>query len=225
MIVKTPSNKKALVMSLPYTILAIIALCMLLTGCDLSEPTKVSQNRIQVEEELFTDTVSVADFNEAAVNGLAQHYRKHGDGPVNLTVTYDPKAVSGGAMKASETASSLSKDLRDAGVQNVVSGILPVMQSGNDMNVMVSYTAYNALAPKDCTTMAGFEGSEVNVEEEYKLGCTVDTVFARQIARPKDLRGQSSSDPITDGRRSANTIETYRTGIPNEPLGGESATE
>lgn len=219
------SQKNKLTITLPYTILGVIMLCMVLTGCDLHEPTKLSQNRVQVEEEQFSDTLPISHLNDAALSGLAHHYRKHGDGPLELTVTYDPKSSKSNAMHASDEAARLSKALRSNGVSNVHAGILPVMNSGHQMNAMISYTAYNALAPKDCDVMPGVRDYTVDADEDYKLGCTIETTFARQIARPKDLKGQSDTGGLTDGRRSANTVEVYRTGVPNEPLNGESATD
>ncbi len=218
-------KKHKLTITLPYTILGLIVLCMVLTGCKLNEPSTLSQNRIQVEEEKFTDSVPVAKLNTAAVSGLARHYTKHGDGPLGLTVTYDPKSKTRSAMHASDEVARIVKELRLAGVSNVDSSILPVNGMSGEMNALISYMSYNALAPKDCGTIAGFGGSKVDPDESYKLGCTFDTVFARQIARPKDLKGQSNTDRTTDGRRSGNVIDVYRSGIPNEPLDGESATE
>ncbi|MEZ5814153.1 MAG: CpaD family pilus assembly lipoprotein [Alphaproteobacteria bacterium] len=217
-------DKRKFTLSLPYTILGLIMLCMVLTGCKLHEPTRVSENRIQVEETEFSDRVRVSDLNEVALEGLAYHYRKHGDGPVMLTVAYDPKSKTGNAMHASDAAARLAKEMRKAGISHVEAGILPVNGQGGHMDALISYTAYNALAPKDCYTMPGYGVSTVEADDDYRLGCTFDTVFARQIARPKDLKGQGVVDMTTDGRRSANTVELYRTGIPNERLDGESAS-
>ncbi|MEM7651271.1 MAG: CpaD family pilus assembly lipoprotein [Pseudomonadota bacterium] len=218
------AKKNKLTITLPYMVLALIIVVMMLTGCDLSEPTNLSQNRIQVEEEKFSDSIAVSSMNDAAIHGLASHYTKHGDSPLSLTVTYDPKSKTSNAMHASDAAARLSGDLRAKGVPDVQASILPVKDLGSEMHAMVSYTAYNALAPKDCKTMDGFENQTVNNDKDYRLGCTIDTVFARQIARPKDLKGQATSRTV-DGRRMANTVETYRTGVPNEPLVGETASE
>lgn len=222
-----PENKKNnKVTTLPYMMLGLIVLAMVLTGCNLHEPTKLSENRIQVEEDKFTDSVPVSEMNDVALAALAQHYSKHGDGPMELTVTYDPKAGSaGGAMRASDEAASLAKKLRLKGVRQLHSGILPVRDSGSDMNVLVAYNAYYAHAPKDCSVMSGLDNMEVEADKDYKLGCTMDTVFARQIARPKDLKGQGPSGANTDGRRLSIATDAYRDGIPNEALEGESATE
>ena len=218
------AKKNKLTITLPYTVLAMIMVVMVLTGCDLHEETTLSQNRVQVQEEHFSDKMPVSSLNDAALRGLASHYTKHGDGPLALTVTYDPKSKTGNAMHASDAAAKLVSGLRTKGVSNVQANILPVKDSGSEMQALVSYTSYNALAPKDCSLMDGYENTNINNDEDYRLGCTIDTVFAKQIARPKDLKGNTNSG-ITDGRRMANSVESYRTGIPNEPLGGETASE
>lgn len=208
----------------PYWILGFIALVMILSGCKQYEPTQLSQNRIQVEEEVFSDTLTVEQMHNGGAEALARHYNKHGDGPLNLTVTYDPHQTTGGAMTASAEAAKIRQELDKQGVKNINASILPVMKSGAESKAIVSYTAYNALAPKDCTMMPGFNDEQVDPTTDYKLGCTVETVFAKQIARPKDLKGQSGNDPTTDGRVMANNVEMYRTGAPNQPLGGERST-
>jgi type IV pilus biogenesis protein CpaD/CtpE len=61
-------------------------------------------------------------------------------------------------------------------------------------------------------------------DENYRFGCTLDTVVARQV-RPKDLAGRGGDDVMNDGRRNANIVERYRTGEPNKALEGESASK
>ena len=93
------------------------------------------------------------------------------------------------------------------------------------MKALVRYDSYSALPPEDCGPMPGLESTEdVSFDENYRLGCSVDMLTARQIARPKDLLGREQQETTSDGRRGSNIVETYRTGTPNEPLEGESAT-
>ena len=218
-------TKNIKVTTLPYAALALIMLCMVLTGCNLREPSKLADKRLQVEQETFSDTVAVADLNASAVRGLSNHYRKHGDGPLELTVMYDPKSRTGGAMKASDEAARLASEMRAQGVADVDVSVMPVKDSGEEMQALISYTAYNALAPKDCDVMPGMRDLSMGIEEDYGLGCTVETLFAKQVARPKDLKGQGSTVLTSDGRRASNSVELYRTGVPNEPLEGENASE
>lgn len=209
-----------------FSRIVLIALMapVLLPGCALEEPDHFTPNKVRVQEEKVSHNFSAAELNAGAVAALAEDYRRYGDGPIDLTITYDAKARSG-AMKASDEAVRLSGLLRKNGVRDVKTAIMPVHQSGTEMRVLVGYNGYAALAPKDCTMMTGLETRTVNVEEDYKLGCSTQTLFARQVARPKDLKGQGAADPTTDGRRSANIVEVYRTGAPNEPLDGENASE
>ncbi len=199
-----------------------LALSLSVSACSLPEPGRFSTNKVQLEEEKVVHEVMAADFDGDVVGALAHHYGKHGDGPVNLVVTYNPKSRSNSAMMASGKAADVTGMFRRAGVRDVRSKLLPVVSSA-ESKVIVSYIGYNALAPKDCELMSGIQGRTVDVDEDYKLGCSVDTLFARQISRPKDLLGQETSS-TSDGRRAANQIDAYRTGVPNEPLEGESAS-
>ena len=52
----------------------------------------------------------------------------------------------------------------------------------------------------------------------------IETMIAKQVARPKDLLGQENTDTYTEGRSAANIVEGYRYGAKNEKLDGESAS-
>lgn len=199
---------------------------MFLAGCSLSSPDHFSPSRMQVQEEKFSESVSVSQFDESKVAELAAHFAKHGEGPVELTVTYDPASRKATAMHARNEAERIAYLLRKNGVEQVKADILPVVDSGDEMKAMFSYTFYSALPPADCEMMPGVTGRAIEAQEDYRLGCTVDTLFARQIARPKDLNGQEmAADSVTDGRRASNIVDRYRTGTPNETLEGESASD
>ncbi len=204
-----------------------MAVCagFLLSSCSLYQEGTLTENRVQVIEKKFVEEVSLKDATNHYVVGLAHHYDKHGDGPVDLSVTYDPKSRSNTAMNASQEAARLVRSLREEGVRNVNANILPVRGQGNQSIVIVSYMSYTAEAPRDCTNMPGFDDTDITHKEEYRIGCTVESMFAKQIARPKDLLGQGSAGSTTDARRAGNIGERYRIGTPNESLDGETASE
>jgi len=202
--------------------IVLLALPLLVSACALDEPTKFKQSTVRVQEEKIEHTIAAADLNQTALAGLAAHYTKHGDGPMNVTLTYDPQSKVNTAMKASDMASEVSAILRKEGVHDLHLSILPVQNSG-ELQALVSYTGYNALAPEDCEILPGIENRNVVAEDAYQIGCSVDTLFARQIARPKDLLGQENG-AYSDGRRAANVGELYRGGLGNQPLGGETAS-
>lgn len=197
-----------------------------LAGCSLYQEGTLTETRVQVVEEKFAEQVPLTEATDQYIAGLSRHYEKHGDGPLNLTVTYDPHSKSSTAMTASNESARLVRGLRSHGIRDIEAGILPVRGQGDEAQVVVSYLSYTAKPPKDCGTIAGFENTDIgNVEEDYRMGCTVETVFSRQIARPKDLLGRGRVDPNSSGRKAANIGEIYRSGVGNEPLEGLSASE
>lgn len=194
------------------------------TAACMYEPDNFTTSRVQVEQKPFSETVPVSEFSSQAVASAAAQYRKHGDGPLELVVTYDPKSKTANAMAAADEAAKIAKMFRQNGVAEVRTSIMPVVDNGDGMRALYSYDSYNALAPKDCDLMPGIDTRHVEAEKDYKLGCSVETMYARQIARPKDLKGQGPATEPGDGRRAANIVDVYRTGVPNEPLEGEKAS-
>ncbi len=212
-----------------YKALIILGACapLFLSGCarDLSEPSWISGNSVQVQEHSFVEEVALSDVTNEFVSKTAKHYNKYGGGPVNLSVTYNPNIKGSSSIKASGTAAKIAASFRSKGVRDVEIDVLPVGDQGQDAKLILSYTSYTAHAPKDCGVLYGFDDNKNNINRDYEMGCTIETVMARQIARPKDLLGVGSVNPTTDGRRSGNIVETYRTGAPNEALDGLSASE
>lgn len=202
-------------------ILIAIIMTLGLQACSKSlyEEGTLTPSRVQVQEEKFYQHIPLAQVSDAYLEGLAHHHDKYGDEAININVVYDPAKQ--GALKASGTAAEIAGTLRAYGVRNVQSDILPVR--GED-SLIVTYAYYTAHAPKDCTTMPGFSGTNIGGQRDYRAGCTIETLIARQIARPKDLLGQKYSDPTTDGRSAANLVNAVRTGTLNSPLGGEQAS-
>ncbi|MCB1783792.1 MAG: hypothetical protein KDI13_07315 [Alphaproteobacteria bacterium] len=210
-------------------LVALVALGVMalpLGACEMYAPGSITEQRMQVQESVFSEDMMLSDFSDAHVSALARHYTAHGDGGLDVTVTYDPRSYRNTAMYATQGAAKIASDLRDAGVDDVRTNILPVQGQGDDAHVMVRYNSYTAKAPDGCGTMPGFsDGRKLEYNPDYKLGCTVDTMIAKQVAHPKDLLGQGNVDETTEGRSAANIIEVYRSGAKNEPLQGQTASE
>lgn len=200
---------------------------LILQGCEqiVHSETKLSHSKLQVEEEAVFEDMTVDQMDANYVAALSQHYSRQGDGGVDLSVTYDPKSKTNTAMHASNHIARISGEFRKNGISDVNTTILPVKGSGTVSRALVSYSTYAVKAPDDCTMLPGYEDRNVDVDDDYKLGCTRDTLFAKQIADPKDLTGRPDTSTSSDGRRAANIVDRYRTGVPNEELGGESASE
>lgn len=196
---------------------------LFLPACEMYHESWVEKKRVQVAEERYYEQIPVNEFSAAKMDELAKDYSRYGDGTLVMSVTYNPASKTYPSLKASSDVAKFSKALRNRGVRDLKSGVLPVQQQAE--YVLISFTSYKAEAPEDCRTMQGFDNPQIEHDPDYKLGCTVETLFARQIARPKDLKGQDDRNLNSDGRRVANALESYRDGAPSEPLSGESASE
>ncbi len=204
--------------------LCLVSLSLTACGEMYAEPT-VTDRRVQVREEKFSEQVSVSQVNGDYIAGVAQAYMQSGKGPVNVTVTYDPESGTNTAMRAGDQAVRISTAFRKEGVANVVTGLLPVREQGLESVAVISYSSYQAAAPVNCTEMPGMGYAPLDHDPAYKIGCTVESVFARQIADPSDLLGEAKASPYSQGRPSSNVIQVYQTGAPNKPLKGTSSSD
>ncbi len=207
---------------------AIIALSVVgLSACEhvVHEPTKITDKRAQVVEDKVFEQMPAQLMDKNIVDTMVQHYTRYGDGAIDLSVTYDPRSKTATAMHASSEVARIAQLFAESGLRTSSANIIPVKDQGEQMNALVSYSSFEAIAPEDCEVMPGMTNRNIEPEEDYELGCTLETVFAKQIARPKDLAGRTAATGDHDGRRASNVLEGYRSGVPNEPLAGENASE
>lgn len=206
-------------------ILTLLPLVLAVSACEMYSESAVSDRRLQVREESFSEQIPVQRANSEYVAKVAHDYSQSGSGPIELTITYDPQSKSNTAMRANDEAVRLSQAFRKEGVKNVLTSILPVREQGTESMVVVAYNGYQATAPANCGRMTGFDGPVLEHDPDYKLGCTVETVFARQIANPSDLLGESKAPAYSEGRSAANLVDSQRAGTFNKPLKGEKASD
>ncbi len=204
----------------------IAFISLTLVGCNLHTPTAVTQQPFQIHEEVMTHDVLLADVDDAFIDGLAKHYAKHGGSTMDLILTYDPKSYRNTAMNASNNLADVAQKLRRHGVIDVDASVMPIKSQGDSAHLLVSYTAVTASVPKECENMlSGMDGSAVEADRDYKLGCSIKSMTARQVAKPADLAGRELADHETDGRSATNIVDRYRSGAPNASLDGQSATQ
>lgn len=68
----------------------------------------------------------------------------------------------------------------------------------------------HAAAPAGCRNMPGFDDGLTSEKiGDYRFGCSVDAMVAKQIYRPADLQGNAGHD-LGDGRRATSGVEYYR---------------
>jgi pilus assembly protein CpaD len=206
----------------------VLPLCLsvvALSACEMYSESIVSDRRLQVREETLSEQIPTARLDKDSIAGLAHKYAKSGKGPVNLTVTYDPESRTNTAMRASNEAARISRVIKKEGAREVTTAILPVREQGTESVTILSYSSYQAFAPKNCGTMPGVDSAVLEHDPDYKLGCTVESVFAKQVANPSDLLGDARSSASSDGRVGSNVVDIYRTGAPNKPLKGQEASD
>lgn len=203
----------------------VIAIALALGGCDLAEPTTLTQKNVVVQEHGFSDEILTADLTHSYLSGVAEHFSKYGNGVLDVVVTYDPHNHRNTAMMAGQNVANVTANLRDLGVKSVNARVIPVMDQGDYSKTLVSYDYYTAQAPDGCGSMPGMDGAEVVVNPDYQLGCTVKALTAQQVSRPKDLMGTENTDHLTEGRSATNIVNQNRKGEPNKKLDGQTATE
>lgn len=195
-----------------------VFLSFLLVACTQSTPSMMNVSPVEVAKETVVEQIALEDMNDSTLAQLANHYRKNGQGPLELTMTYDPKARDFTAMGAVNELKKVSHALKYKGVNNMVTQTLAV--SEGKPSLMVSYDMIMAYAPSDCTPMPGLDNNLTGRDiGDYKFGCAVESMLARQIARPADLEGNATLGK-RDARRESVVIEEYSAGVPRQPLEG-----
>lgn len=197
-----------------------------LVGCEINQETYMTQKPMQVKEETVTYDVNYSDINDQFIAVLADHYSKHGGSPLDVVLTYDPKSYRNTAMKATENIAELKSALAEEGVSDVNGVIMPIKAQGDEAKLIISYIALSAHAPEDCNGHTLGENNKMYEEDsDYKLGCSVKTMVAKQISKPADLLGKGGGYETSDGRAATNIIDAQRTGARNEPLDVDSTTD
>lgn len=191
------------------TLSILLLSASLLPACGRqSTPSMMNTSLPRVVKESAMTQVPVQNVSQGYLAKVSSDYTRYGEGPMQITLVYDPSSKTYGAKNAFEDLARFKTVLQKQGVRDVTGEAL----QANNMapTLMVSYNAVKAEAPAGCKNMPGFDdGLTVGDIGDYRFGCSTDTMMAKQIYRPSDLRGNDASDP-GDGRRSANNSEYYR---------------
>lgn len=186
--------------------------------------SNLTQSHAELYNDRFETEIETGSLSDGQITGLARGYWSKGNGPMTVTVTFDPKSKTNTAKKANTEALGLAAALKNQGVRNLKYGTAAIEQSGAISRTMISYDSIKARPPEDCPEPLSMEFAEHDHGEDYKIGCSVETYTARQVARPADLAGNKVMDNAS-GRRNANVLEIYQMGQPNPELKGLNASE
>jgi len=187
----------------------VMTASMLVSACaGQSTPSMMNTNLPRLSEETVLLQAPAQAVNDAYLYKVSADYDRYGQGQMQLTLIYDPAAPSYNKLKAFKDMDNFKKSLKKYNVHDVKGEVIAMKDT--DPVLMVSYDAVMAHAPAGCRNMPGFDdGMSTRHIGEYRFGCTTDTMLARQIYRPSDLRGNTSQE-AGDGRRATATAEYYR---------------
>lgn len=195
-------NRKALILAMMGTVFAVTACARQNT------PSMMNENKPQLLSETSLQQLPVKSIGSGHLHRLAEEYARYGADTLRLSLAYDPADGGYGAVKAFKDLARIKSGLEELGVRNISAET--VKAEGAEPILLVSYDAVRAAAPAGCRTMPGFDDGLTNAQiGDYRFGCSVDTMLARQIYRPADLQGYAGADD-GDGRRAANSVEYYR---------------
>ena len=199
-------------------LMLLLAAIAVLPACGrLSTPSMVNTSRPQLVPETTLQQIPVEKVSQGYLYSIADNYERYGADTMQLSLAYDPASKTYNAMKAFEDLSAIKAKLKKLGVRSITGET--VKSEGATPTLMISYDSVTAQAPAGCRNMPGFDDGITTAQiGDYKFGCSVDTMLAKQIYRPSDLNGNAASDPI-DGRRATNNIEYYRNVSPEEAEG------
>jgi type IV pilus biogenesis protein CpaD/CtpE len=206
---------------------------LLLSACSVQSETWVSPSRVEIHDEQFTDSFDTAQIHDGVVHAIADYYHRFGNGPLNMIVSYDPLSRVNTEKLAQRELARLEKALSREGVKDIKAMVNPMRGSGDISTTLVSFSALAAHAPSDCGMMPGYSNAaedipnDTSIEPPYRYGCTVETLLARQVARPSDLMGKPGFGTKSDGRRAERVLSTRgyygKDSFPD--LSGEKASE
>lgn len=189
--------------------------CLALGGCiHQSTPSMMNTSRAELVSQTSMEQVPLSQVNGDYLSSLAAQYDRYGDGPMDLTVTYNPKSKSFTSMKAVSELSRINKTLAQKGIVNVKTATMPV--EGEESVLMVSFDTVQARGPSDCGEMPALEDHNTSRDiNGYRFGCSVESMLARQISRPGDLRGKETTGSA-NARRATGIVEAHRTVSPED---------
>lgn len=186
----------------------LIGTSMLAACGHQSTPSMMNTSRPQVVAETTMDQKPVSSVTEGYLYSVASNYDRYGTAALNLSLAYDPDAKGYGTTKAFSDLTKFKAQLEKFGVRSIRAET--VKSSGVEPTLMISYDSAAALAPAGCRSMPGLDDGLTTREiGDYRFGCSVDSMLAKQIYRPTDLYGVASSE-VGDGRRATNNVEYYR---------------
>lgn len=212
-------------------ILTVLVACAATSACSFDMPSHMTQEKMEVVQSPTQEKFVTSDMTRDVAEDLAAEARHRGGSDMNVTVTYDPSSKSNTKAKAEYEADRIATMLEKEGVRAVTTSTLPVGDSWNVSHTLVTYMQTDASMSDNCGKMPGYENAydagDTSKHQAYEYGCTINDVFAQQLADPSDLMGKDGFDTPEDGRRAENVVwgRGYYGYEKNKPLKGETTQD
>lgn len=211
--------------------LPLILLSMVLAACSFDSPTKLTPEKLQLVQTVDQDVYATNNLTSDVLKSIALMHLENDGGEMAVTVSYDAQSSVNTKSKAELAGKKIVETLRAEGVKDIAYSTLPVGSPPEYSVTTIRYVHYDARGPEDCDFIPGYkdrsDAGSTEIHQDYDYGCTIETLFARQVANPSDLAGKDGFDTKINGRKAANAI--FGTGYyepgPSPDLTGENASE
>ena len=187
---------------------------------NLTTPSQVNTGKMEVKDQMATETLSADHIDQKGVVTVAQHILRNGNEDVTLTIPYLPD----GKAQAGYLGAVYQHAFEEQGLTHSSVNMVPVTDSQYAKNVLVSYKTLVASQPKDCGRIPGYQGTEtLEGFGDYRYGCEVNATISKMVDDPADLLGKTNP-PEANSRRNGAIIDPYQAGTPNQPIKGMQAS-
>ncbi|MGE4313693.1 MAG: CpaD family pilus assembly lipoprotein [Pseudobdellovibrionaceae bacterium] len=216
---------------LPRTLLSALVVGVSLTACSFDMPSHMTQERMDIVQSPTQQKYVTGDLTQPMLQDIAAEARHRGASSMDVTVTYDPASKTNTKAKAEYEANRIADTLEKQGVRSVNVATLPVTDSWNVSNTLITYMQVDASMSDNCGKMPGYDDAydagDTEKHQAYEYGCTIHDVFAQQLADPSDLMGKDGFDTPEDGRRAENVVSGrgYYGNQRLKPLKGETTSD
>ena len=196
-------------------VFGVMAGLLMVSGCDVTTPSRVNVTRVQVQEVYKTETFRLAKIDQERMGDMIRFYKSEGAGPVRILATYMDGSSKAGAAALND-GRKIQKVFAGYGVDNVQVDTVAVDDAEHSGQAVISFRTLKATPPAGCGKITGSDGGETQAEDEnYMLGCESQTAFSQMVANPEDILGREGTGK-GDSRRQGNVTEPYKAGTANE---------
>lgn len=181
----------------------------------MMEDTNMNTGPMRIIESRHVVKKPLAEFSDTDIADTARLYNRQGAGPVYIAVAYDDTIGKGIDRDTAARAQVLAEGLARAGVTQKI--IVSTVQLEAPIPVaVIAFDTLEATGPAGCDELPSYERAAIangSDGHDYRIGCGVKTIMARQVAYPSDLEGRAGLDGEADAERLTNIINNdYRKG-------------